>query len=193
MIKIVVIDNGGQYTHRIYRTLQDAGAEAEIISNKTPIEEIVANGMAFSGSGSLVGQGEEAGMGNCDIYLDKFNGPILGMCAGHQLIAKHFGGKVSAAKIPEFGKTEIVVDNENQLFKGLPNNFIAWNSHNDEVVEISDKLEVLAHSSNCKYEAIRHKEKPIYGVQFHPEVQHTQFGKDIFKNFLNIVGDYIRL
>ena len=189
-MKIVVIDNGGQYTHRIYRTLQDAGAEAEILPNITPAENIQADGMVFSGSGSLVGQGEEAGMGNCSVYLDTFNKPILGMCAGHQLIAKHFGGEVRAAQKPEFGKTEIEIDKQNVIFEGLPDKFVVWNSHNDEVSEISDQLEVLAHSNDCAFEAIKHKERPIYGLQFHPEVQHTEHGLEMCKNFLNVVEHY---
>ncbi len=189
MVKTAVIDNGGQYTHRIKRTLEDAGAEAEIIPNTTKIEDIKAEALVFSGSGSLVGQGEEAGMGNCSLYLDKFDGPVLGMCAGHQLIAKKFGGKVRAAEKPEFGKTEIIIDHENDIFKELPEKQTVWNSHNDEVSEISDKLEVLAHSNDCEFEAVKHKEKPIYGVQFHPEVQHTEYGLDMLKNFLKIIKE----
>ncbi|MFO7872034.1 MAG: GMP synthase subunit A [Candidatus Undinarchaeales archaeon] len=189
MVKTAVVDNGGQYTHRIKRTLEDAGSEAEIISNTTKIEDIEADSLVFSGSGSLVGQGEEAGMGSCSKYLEKFDGPILGMCAGHQLIAKKFGGKVRAAEKPEFGKTEIIIDKENDIFKGLPEKQTVWNSHNDEIEEISDKLEVLAHSNDCKFEAVKHTEKPIYGVQFHPEVQHTEYGLDMFKNFLKVVKE----
>lgn len=186
MVKIVVIDNGGQYAHRIYRTLQDCGAEAEIMSNTTPVEEINADGIAFSGSGFMVGQGEAAGMGNCPSYLDKFNGPILGMCAGHQLIASHFNGTAQAAVVPGFGKTEIIIDEKDEIFEGLPDKFIAWNSHNDEVGSISDDMKLLAHSKDCQYEAICHKTKPIFGLQFHPEVQHTEYGYKIFENFVEI-------
>jgi GMP synthase (glutamine-hydrolysing) len=75
------------------------------------------------------------------------------------------------------------------LFKDLPEKFIAWNSHNDEVSEISEQLECLAHSKDCKYEAIKHKEKPIFGLQFHPEVQHTEHGQEIFKNFTDLISE----
>src|SRR3989344_2223355 len=162
-MKIFVIDNGSQYAHRIYRTFQDLKAEAKLVPNTTPFEEIKnADALAFSGSGGLVSQG--ASMGNCVVYLEKFSGPIIGICAGHQLIAEFFGGKVSPALesvtgSPEFGKTEIIVDAENALFKGIPKNFTAWASHNDEVSEISSELELLAHSETCSYEAIKHKEK----------------------------------
>jgi GMP synthase (glutamine-hydrolysing) len=190
MVKIAVIDNGGQYAHRIYRTFQDCGAEVEIFPNTTPVEEIKADGIAFSGSGLMIGQGEAAGMGNCALYLDKFNGPILGMCAGHQLIASHFGGEAKEAATPEFGKTEILIDAKDEIFEGLPEKIIAWNSHNDEVASISENMESLAHSKDCPHEAVKHKTKPIYGLQFHPEVQHTEYGYEIFENFVKICKNF---
>ncbi|MFH1424646.1 MAG: GMP synthase subunit A [archaeon] len=185
-MNIAVIDNGGQYTHRIMRTFQDLEYDSEILPNTTPIEELSADAVAFSGSGLSVGGGEEFGMGNCELYLDKFNGPILGMCAGHQLIAKHFGGEAKPAGTPEYGITELIIDEPDELFKGLPSTIKVWNSHNDEVTAISDQLKALAHSKDCPYEAIRHVSKPIFGVQFHPEVQHTEHGAEIFKNFAEL-------
>lgn len=193
-MKIIVIDNGSQYAHRIYRTFQDLDVDVEILLNTTSFEKVEsADAIILSGSSGLVSQG--ASMGNCPLYLEKFNGPILGICAGHQLIASFFGGKVqpaveSATGTPEFGKTEIFVDNENDLFKGLPKNFFVWESHNDEVSGLSDKLECLAHSKTCANEAIKHIGLPIYGLQFHPEVQHTEFGHEIYANFLEIVKNF---
>jgi len=183
-MKVAVIDNGGQYAHRIMRTFQDVGAEAMIIPNTTPVEEINADAIAFSGSGLRIGEGEVDPMGNCRSYLDNFQGPILGMCAGHQLIAIHFGGKVGPAETPEFGKTEITITKKPGIFDNLPQTFTVWNSHNDEVTELPDCFESLASSKDCKYEAIKHKEKPVFGIQFHPEVQNTEHGTEIFKNFL---------
>jgi len=185
-MKLAVIDNGGQYTHRIMRTFQDLEVEAVIIPNTTPVEELNADAIAFSGSGSRVGLGEEDPMGNCGLYLDQFNGPIIGMCAGHQYIAKHYGGAAAPAKKPEYGTCELVIDDHDELFKGLPDKFIVWNTHNDEVSAISDQLKVLAHSENCPYQAIPHISKPIFGLQFHPEVQHTEHGSAIFENFLEL-------
>jgi len=190
-MKIAVIDNGGQYSHRIYRQFEDLGAEAVILPNSTPVEDLAEfDGLAFSGSGALVGQGEEAIMGNCGKYLDNFDGPILAMCAGHQLMAAHFGGSAKAADVPEFGKTEVKVDVQEDIFKDIPASMVVWNSHNDEVGSISDQIEVMAHSNDCPYEALRHKSKPIYGIQFHPEVQHTEYGEKIFENFLELVNQY---
>ena len=193
-MKIAVIDNGGQYAHRIYRTFQDLGAEVIILSNSTPLGELFDfDGLAFSGSGGLVGQGEEEVMGNCGKYMDNFDGPILAMCAGHQLMAAHFGGTAMAAETPEFGKTEINVRIKEDIFENIPehgDSMIVWNSHNDEIGVLSEQLEAMADSKDCKYEAIRHKSKPIYGIQFHPEVQHTEYGEKIFDNFLRIVEKY---
>ncbi len=193
-LKIIVIDNGSQYTHRIYRTLQDLKVETKIVPNSASFEEIKnADALAFSGSGGLVSQG--ASMGNCPVYLEKFSKPILGMCAGHQLIGEFFGGKVRSASeslsgTPEFGKTEIIIDKHGDLFRGLPQKFFVWESHNDEVSEISPELELLAHSDTCAFEAIKHVSRPIYGVQFHPEVQHSQYGKEIYANFVRIAKTY---
>ncbi len=189
-MKIIVIDNGSQYAHRIYRSFQDLKADVQILPNTAPFEQIEnADAIALSGSGALISHGAQ--MGNCKLYLEKFPGPIIGMCAGHQLIGEFFGGKVRSSSesetgTPEFGLTEITIDKENELFKGLPEKFAAWESHNDEVSEISDELEVLAHSSTCRFEAIKNRLKPIYGVQFHPEVQHTHHGKEIFRNFIQL-------
>lgn len=189
-MRILVIDNGSQYAHRIYRTLQDLKVETKILLNTASFDEVKsADALCLSGSGGLVSQG--ASLGNCSVYLEKFSGPILGMCASHQLIGEFFGGKVRSASdsesgTPEFGKIEITIDKEADLFKGLPKKFAVWESHNDEVSEISSELELLAHSDTCSFEAIKHIERPIYGVQFHPEVQHTQFGREIYANFVQI-------
>ena len=93
---------------------------------------------------------------------------------------------MGAAEKAEFGKMEIVVDVENDLFFNLPNRFFAWESHNDEIKELTEDFLVLAHSANCKVEAYKYLKKPFYGVQFHPEVEHTEYGYDIFKNFLSL-------
>jgi len=193
-VKIAVIDNGGQYAHRIYRQFQDAGAEAVIFSNSTPLEDLKDfDGLAISGSGGDVGESEGEVMGNCGSYFDEFDGPILAMCAGHQLMAVHFGGSVKPADVPEYGRTEVFISQKSDIFKDIPaekDSMFVWNSHNDEVSSISDSLEEMAYSNDCKYEAFRHKEKPIFGVQFHPEVQHTEYGEKIFDNFLTIVENY---
>jgi GMP synthase (glutamine-hydrolysing) len=183
-MKVYVVDNGGQWTHREWRVLRYLNVETEIIPNTTPFEDLDVDGLVLSGgAGSTAG---ESVPGNIDEYLDKAEFPILGICFGHHYMSLHFGGKTGLAEKPEFGKMEINVDLEDELFFNLPNTFFAWESHNDEVKELGEDFIILAHSENCAIEAIKYLKKPFYGVQFHPEVEHTEHGYDIFKNFLSL-------
>jgi len=186
MVKIYVVDNGGQWTHREWRTLRYLDVETKIIPNTTSFSEIKElDGLVLSGGAPRIGLKDE--LGNCSEYLDKAEFPILGICAGHQFMARHFGGKVEPSKIPEFGKIDLtIIKNNDELFEGVPKNSIVWLSHNDEVTQIPDSFEHLAESENCKIQAMKHKQKNFYGLQFHPEVEHTEFGEMIFKNFVKI-------
>ena len=106
----------------------------------------------------------------------------------HQLIAELFGGKVRTAKVGEYADSKIIVDNEDEILRGLAPSFNAWVSHKDEVSTIPQDFLKLAHSNTCSIEAMVHVKFPLYGLQFHPEVEHTPKGPDIFKNFLRICG-----
>ncbi len=184
-MKIYVVDNGGQWTHREWRVLKYLGVETEIISNTTPFEEIDSKGLVLSGGAPRVGE-EVIKLGKTSEYLEKAEFPILGICVAHQFMAVHFGGEAGPAETPEYGKTEIIVDEPDELFKGLPDKFIAWESHNDEIKKLPENFIRLAHSKNCQFQAIRHRERSIFGVQFHPEVEHTEYGYEIFKNFIEL-------
>jgi len=188
MVKIYIIDNGGQWTHREWRTLRDIGVETKIIPNTTSFDEIVkegVDGLVLSGGAPRVGV--ESKLGNCAEFLEKAEFPILGICAGHQFMAHFFGGKTKPSKIPEFGKIELTLLKEDDiLFEGVPRRFIVWESHNDEVTKLPDVFELLAESESCKIQAMKHKNRPFYGLQFHPEVEHTEFGEHIFSNFVKI-------
>jgi GMP synthase (glutamine-hydrolysing) len=188
MVRIYVVDNGGQWTHREWRTLRDLDVDTKMVPNTTPFKEIYAervDGLVLSGGAPRMGLQKE--LGNCREYLEKADFPILGICAGHQFIAQFFGGEVKPSKIPEFGKIELTLVKENKaLFKGIPKKSIVWESHNDEVITLPKDFEVLGKSENCEIQAMHHKEKPLYGLQFHPEVEHTDYGELIFKNFIKI-------
>jgi len=188
MVKIHVIDNGGQWTHREWRTLRDIDVETKIIPNTAPFELIVkekVDGLVLSGGAPRVGL--ESKLGNCAEFLKKADFPILGICAGHQFMAQFFGGKAEPSKIPEFGKIELtLLTQKDKLFKGVAKKSIVWESHNDEVTKLPPNFELLAESENCKIQAMKHKNKPFYGLQFHPEVEHTEYGEQIFKNFVKI-------
>lgn len=185
VMKVNVVDNGGQWTHREWRMLKYLNVDTKIIPNTTPFEELDVDALILSGGAPRINS-DVPKFGFTSEYLDNADFPILGICVGLQYIILHFGGKAGVAKIPEFGKTEIIVDKENDLFLGLPKSFQVWESHNDEIKEVPKDFEALAHSENCKFQAVKHKKKPIYGLQFHPEVEHTEYGKEIFENFLKI-------
>ena len=105
---------------------------------------------------------------------------------------EHFGGKLGPGSTPEFGGVTLRVNSHDDLFKGLPDEFQVWASHNDEVKTIPAGFEVTASSETCPHEAVRCIDRPIYGVQFHPEVENTEHGPEIFQNFLDIVAEQRR-
>ena len=188
MVKIYVVDNGGQWTHREWRTLRDLEVETRIVPNTISFEEINKDnidGLVLSGGAPRIGL--KGDLGNCAEYLEKADFPILGICAGHQFMARFYGGVVAPSKVPEFGKIELSLLKDNELFSNMPKKSIVWESHNDEVAELPEVFfEKLAESKHCKIQAMKHKEKPFYGLQFHPEVEHTEYGELIFKNFVKI-------
>jgi GMP synthase (glutamine-hydrolysing) len=188
MVRIYVIDNGGQWTHREWRTLRDLDVETNIVPNTTLLKDLEKEniqGLVLSGGAPRIGL--DSKLGNCAEYLDNAEFPILGICAGHQFMARHFGGEVKPSILPEFGQVELTLCNmDDPLFKGVSKKSIVWESHNDEVTVLPKDFILLAESENCKTQAMRHKKKQFYGLQFHPEVEHTQFGEQIFQNFIHL-------
>jgi len=188
MVKIFVIDNGGQWTHREWRTLRDLDVDTKIVPNSISFNKINnenIDGLVLSGGSPRIGL--EGNLGNCSEFLKKAEFPILGICAGHQFIARYYKGIVKPSKIPEFGKIELTLITEHDpLFKNVPKNSIVWESHHDEVVILPEKFKLLGESKNCKIQAMKHIKKQIYGLQFHPEVEHTEYGSKIFENFIKI-------
>ncbi len=185
-MKVYVVDNGGQWTHREWRVLRYLGVETRIVPNDTPASDLDGlDGLVLSGGAPRVGLDPEK-MGRNGEYLDAFDRPILGICAGHQFMAKHFGGEAVPAKVPEFGKSLLTIRDPDILFAGLPSTFEVWESHNDEVSVIPKGFVPLASSPNCEVQAMRSRDRPLFGLQFHPEVEDTRFGSEIFRNFLKV-------
>jgi GMP synthase (glutamine-hydrolysing) len=180
-MKIYVIDNGGQWTHREWRVLRDLDVETKIVNKLTEkVDGLILSGGPMRISSSTLHH-------NCF----NLNIPILGICAGHQYIAKHFGGKVEPSVTPEFGKAELLINGrKDKLIEGIPKQSIVWESHNDEVTILPKDFVLLGSSESCKIQMMRHKTKPIYGLQFHPEVEHTECGEQLFKNFIEICSSF---
>ena len=184
-VVIDVIDNGGQWTHREWRMLRYLGVETQIIPNNTPIEELrQLDGLILSGGAARVGLTGE--LGNCADYLS-LEVPILGICAGPQFMARHYGGDAGEAPKPEFGAATIsLVGDGGPLFQGTPSEQTVWESHNDEVTVTPPGFIEVAQSESCKVQAMQNEDLNRFGLQFHPEVNDTEFGSNIFENFVGI-------
>ncbi|MBR5999250.1 MAG: GMP synthase subunit A [Candidatus Methanomethylophilaceae archaeon] len=191
-MKVYVVDNGGQWTHREWRVLKYLDVDAKIIPNDTPLEDIGdADALVLSGGAPSVATEGDA-MGNNGLYLDKAEVPILGICAGMQFMSEHFGGTLGPADNPEFSSVDLHITDHGGLFKGIPDDITVWASHNDEVKVPPKDFIVTAYSPSCKVEAVRHVSRPLFGVQYHPEVEHSEYGEELFQNFLAIVEEFHR-
>ncbi len=190
---IAVIGMSGQYNHLILRRVLELGGNAkffvsDVINDLSKLNDF--DGVIIGGGPLSVPFYDKQILNKIAIFLKTYQRPVLGICLGHQLISAALGGEVGRAQYPEFGLTEINIIRDNELFKGLPSKFSVWESHNDEVIKVPENIEILASSQKCNIEAINVKNMHIYGVQFHPEVEHTEYGKNIIKNFLDIVSSY---
>jgi GMP synthase (glutamine-hydrolysing) len=187
-LKVYVVDNGGQWTHREWRVLRYLGVDTKIIPNDTPWPAIAAEGLhGIILSGGAPRVGVEGTLGRCDEILDNADFPVLGICAGHQFIARHYGGDAAPGE-GEFGATELeVIPHETpDLLAGVPERSQVWESHHDEVNELPPGFQALARSDRCAVQAMRDSDRRIFGVQFHPEVEHSEHGLRIFQNFLDV-------
>lgn len=180
---IDVIDNGGQWTHREWRVLRHLGVDTMIVENSTPVGELrELDGLLLSGGAARVGLTGE--LGRCGEYLE-MDVPILGICAGHQFMARYYGGDAREAPQPEFGAMEIhLVDGGGILFENTPDTQIVWESHNDEVHIVPDGFNITASSDSCQVQAMQNKEGTRFGLQFHPEVNDSEYGTEIIRNFV---------
>ena len=182
---IDVVDNGGQWTHREWRMLRYLGVDTQIIENSTPVSDLrELDGLILSGGAARVGLTGE--LGNCGAYLE-LNIPILGICAGHQFMAGHYGGAAAEAEKPEFGAATIQLANGGgKIFQGTPDEQVVWESHNDEVSELPEGFVITASSESCEVQGMENNQGNRFGLQFHPEVNDSEFGQHMFKNFIEI-------
>ena len=185
---ILVLDFGGQYCHLIGRRIREHGVFSEIVSHDITPDEITALNQKFNVKGLILSGGPasvyEPNAPRIDPRILKMNLPVLGLCYGHQLIAQIVNGKVKPAACREYGIAQINIDNPVGLLSGLSNKETVWMSHGDTVFALPPEFEALAHTESCPVAAYRHKKKPIYGLQWHPEVIHTKNGERILRNFI---------
>ena len=182
MEKIVVLDFGSQYSHLICRRIRDFSVLAELVPYNISIDELKKlepKGIIFSGGPSSV-YISDAPMPAKEIFEMKL--PILGICYGHQLIVNNFGGKVKRAN-KEYGSSLLTIDNDSDLLNGIGGSIRAWMSHGDEAEQVPSSFKTIGHTESASAAAIADQNNSIYGIQFHPEVVHTEQGTAILKNF----------
>lgn len=176
---ILVVNNYGQFNHLIRRSIKSL-AECRMVFNETPADQIEADGMILGGGPSL------DRTGNCAEYLRDLDVPVLGICLGMQIAAETFGGRVEHGAVGGYAEVQVEIQEEDDILRGLPKTIKTWASHADQVVELPPDFEALARSKICEIEAMRHRSRPIYGVQWHPEVVQTEFGTEVMENFLKV-------
>ena len=189
---VVIIDFGGQYTHLISRRVRELGFRTEIVPydvSRKALEEIKPKSIILSGGPSSV-LAENAPRIREDVAELVLSGsiPVLGICYGHQLLAQLLGGSVERRDKGEYGISVLKIVARDPLFSSLPNVLKVWMSHRDSVSRIPCSLVKIAETDYSEIAVFRHRDKPIYGVQFHPEVRHTEHGYKILENFLVNVG-----
>ncbi len=184
--QILIIDFGGQYNQLIARRVRECGVYCEILPyKKATVEEIknrAPSGIIFTGGPNSVYL-ETSPHINPEVF--ELGIPVLGICYGAQLMAHTLGGKVATAPTSEYGKTLTDFESENSLlFKGLPESGTTWMSHTDYIAEPPAGFKITSHTPVCPVAAMENTERGLYAVQFHPEVNHTDRGTDMIRNFL---------
>jgi GMP synthase (glutamine-hydrolysing) len=181
MEKIAVLDFGGQYAHLLARRIRQLGVYSVIVEPETfiPSDEI---GLIFSGGPRSVTDEQTLSI---NFSIEQFKRPILGICYGHQLLAKLMGGTISAGHTREYGLAQVQKQPHSVLFADLPNEFQAWMSHGDHVSRLPSSINATASTSDVNVAAFEDTQNERFGVQFHPEVVHTECGLDILRAFVN--------
>ena len=187
--KILIVEFGGQYTHLISRRLRDLGVFPELAPYDSVTEQSLVDcaGIILSGGPRSVGLDDNYPLPPVLVdVLHSSSIPVLGICYGHQLLGDFFGGTVRHSESREYGPTEIEVTRGDGIMQGYQK-LRVWMSHSDYVAEVGDGFEVLARSESCPVVAMADQSRGVYGVQFHPEVTHTEHGFEILEYFIRDV------
>jgi GMP synthase (glutamine-hydrolysing) len=185
--EVVVLDYGGQYSQLIARRVRECGVYSELLPHHVGVEEVARRapkGLILSGGPASV---YAEGAPRLDPRLLELGIPVLGICYGMQALVLELGGRVEGAEVGEFGRSQLTVSREGRLLAGLPHEQTCWMSHRDTVYEAPPGFTALASSTESPVAALEDAERGIYGIQFHPEVVHTPYGKDVLTTFLRDV------
>lgn len=181
---IVILDFGSQYSELIARRIRETQVYSEVLSYRTTAEQIRQldpKGIILSGGPSSVyGQGAP----HCDPEIWNLGIPVLGVCYGMQLMVQQLGGVVECTDRGEYGKASLTIDDPTDLLTNVEDGSTMWMSHGDSVTQLPTGFELLAHTANTSCAAIADHERKLYGVQFHPEVVHSQYGQALIRNFV---------
>jgi GMP synthase (glutamine-hydrolysing) len=187
--KVLVFDFGSQFTQLIARRVREQSVYCEIVRHDLPayrVQEIAPRGIILSGGPSSVYADTAP---KCDPELFDLQFPVLGICYGMMLACQALGGKVERAAAREYGRTHCCVKQPGELLAGIPDEIQVWMSHGDQVTGLSHEFTPIAETQSCPFAAVKHRTRPIYGLQFHPEVTHTPEGRTILRNFvLDVCG-----
>ena len=185
---VLVVDFGAQYAQLIARRVREANVYSEIVHHSATAAEIAAKEPAaiiLSGGPSSV---YEDGSPALDSKILELGVPILGICYGFQVLAHHLGGRVDKTGKKEYGGTDLTVNKSGTLLGGQPLSQVCWMSHGDQVVQAPEGFDVLASTATTPVAAFESKERKIYGVQWHPEVVHSEQGQLVLENFLYVAA-----
>lgn len=177
MTRIVVVDNHGQFTHLEGRALRDLGIDTDIVDNDTPPADIDADGLVLSGGPDI------DRIGRCPDYIG-MDVPVFGICLGMQVIADELDGEVGAGEYGGYADVTVRIEaSDDPLVGSLAPETRVWASHADEVKIVPEGFQRTASSDVCGVEAMSDTARHLYGVQWHPEVAHTERGEEVFENF----------
>lgn len=181
---ILILDYGSQYTELIARRIRELNVYSEVVPHSLTAEEIKnknTKGIILSGGPSSVSDDDAP---TIDANIFDLGVPILGICYGMQLIATRLGGNVASSSTREYGASALDINEKSRLFNDVPKNINIWMSHSDSVKDVPNGFRSVASTTTCQVASFENEQKQIFGIQFHPEVSHTDYGKNIIENFV---------
>ena len=181
---MAIVDFGSQYSELIARRIRETEVYSEVISYRTSAEQLrklKPKGIVLSGGPNSV---YDSGAPHCDPEIWHLGIPVLGVCYGMQIMVQQLGGEVERAKLAEYGKASLYIDDPTDLLTNVENGSTMWMSHGDSCTKLPEGFEVLAHTENTPRAAIADHQKKFFGVQFHPEVIHSVGGLALIRNFV---------